>query len=183
MMATAMVLPGLSGTGLKRCTMEEWSRLSYGLPIRHIFPLPAMRAPSAGRHDAILMPIRALLVDDNATFLASARRLLEREGIVIVDEASTGAQALRSSEEHDPDVILVDVDLGEESGFDLAERFSASQEERRPVIMISAYPEDDLEDLLRTSSAIGFVSKAELSARAIVDLLGRAGRDDQTYSV
>jgi CheY-like chemotaxis protein len=127
------------------------------------------------------MPVRALLVDDNATFLASARRLLEREGIVIVDGASTGAEALRASEEHDPDVILVDVDLGEESGFDLAERFSAAMGERRPVIMISAYPEDDLEDLLRTSSAIGFVSKAELSARAIIDLLGGGGRDDQTY--
>jgi CheY-like chemotaxis protein len=124
------------------------------------------------------MSVRALLVDDNATFLASARRLLEREGIVIVDVASTGAEALRSSEEHDPDAILVDVDLGDESGFDLAETFSATEGRRRPVIMISAYPEQDLEDLLATSSAIGFVSKAQLSAQAIIDLLGRGGRDD-----
>ncbi|HEX3796064.1 MAG TPA: response regulator, partial [Acidimicrobiales bacterium] len=84
------------------------------------------------------MSVRALLVDDNATFLASARRLLEGEGIVIVGVASTGVEALRAAEQHDPDVMLVDVDLGEESGFDLAERSSATEGARRPVILISA---------------------------------------------
>jgi CheY-like chemotaxis protein len=131
-------------------------------------------------HAAVLMPVRALLVDDNRTFLASARRLLEGEGIVILGAASTSAEALLAAEQHDPDVILVDVDLGEESGFDLAERFSATDRRRRLVILISAYPEQDLEDLLRTSSAIGFVSKANLSAQAIIDLLGRVEHDDQT---
>jgi CheY-like chemotaxis protein len=117
------------------------------------------------------MPLRALIVDDNTTFLASARRLLEREGVVIVGDVSTGVEALRASEEHDPDVILVDVDLGQESGFDLAERLNSASGQRRPVILISAYPEQDLEDLLAGSSAIGFVSKAKLSAQAILDVL------------
>jgi two-component system nitrate/nitrite response regulator NarL len=125
------------------------------------------------------MSVRALLVDDNATFLASACRLLEGEGFIIVGVASTSAEALRAAEQHDPDVMLVDVDLGEENGFDLAERFSPTEGARRPVILISAYPEQDLEDLLRTSSAIGFVSKADLSAQAIIDLLGRVEHDEQ----
>jgi CheY-like chemotaxis protein len=126
------------------------------------------------------MPLRALIVDDSATFIASARHLLEGEGIVIVGAVSTGAEALRASEAHEPDVILVDVDLGQESGFDLAESFNSVSGARRPVILISAYPEQDLEELLATSSAIGFVSKAQLSAQAITEVLARreSGGDD-----
>ncbi|HWE71080.1 MAG TPA: response regulator [Acidimicrobiales bacterium] len=119
------------------------------------------------------MTLRALLVDDNPEFLVIARCLLVREGIAVVGVASSSVEALRQSQEHDPDVILVDVDLGEESGFDLAERLGAATGgSRRPVILISAYPEQDLEDLLEASSAIGFVSKPELSAEAIIELLG-----------
>ena len=125
-------------------------------------------------HDVPVMPLRALIVDDNELFLASARRLLEREGIVIVDTVSTGAEALRASEEQHLDVILVDVDLGEESGFDVTERLYSESGDHRPVILISAYPEQDLEDLVSASPAIGFVSKAQLSAEAIANVLGRS---------
>jgi two-component system nitrate/nitrite response regulator NarL len=125
------------------------------------------------------MPLRALIVDDNLEFLAIARCLLVREGIVVVGVASSSAEALRQCQELDPDVILVDVDLGEESGFDLAERLAAATGgDRRSVILISTYPEQDLEDLLETSSAIGFVSKPELSAEAIIGLLGGADGAD-----
>jgi CheY-like chemotaxis protein len=124
------------------------------------------------------MPLRALIVDDNAAFLASARRLMEHEGVVIVGTVSTGADALSASEEQNPDVILVDVDLGQESGCDLAERLNSVSGDRRPVILISAYPEQDLGDLLTASSAIGFVTKADLSAQAITEVLGRGEGDD-----
>lgn len=128
------------------------------------------------------MIVRALIVDDNVEFLTTARRLLEREGIAVVGIATTGAEALRQAKEHDPDVILVDVDLGDESGFDLAERLSPASRGRRPVVMISAYPEEDLVDLLETSSAIGFVSKPRLSAKAITELLDDGQQDDGTRS-
>lgn len=117
------------------------------------------------------MTLRAVIVDDSVEFLTSARRLLEREGITIVGVASTGAEALRRMEEHDPDVILVDVDLGDENGFDVAERIGATRGSRQPVVMISCYSEHDLVDLLAASWAIGFVSKQALSTRAIIDLL------------
>jgi CheY-like chemotaxis protein len=120
---------------------------------------------------------RALLVDDSAEFLATARRLLERQGIAVVGVASTGAEALRRAVQHNPDVILVDVDLGEESGFDVAESLGTTSARRWPVILVSVYPEQDLEDLLEASSAIGFVSKSQLSAQAIIDLLGDGDRD------
>jgi CheY-like chemotaxis protein len=118
------------------------------------------------------MSLRALIVDDNAAFLVSARHLLEREGVLIVGAVSTGGEALRIAEEHDLDVILLDIDLGRESGVDLAERLNSRVGDRPPVILISAYPREDLEDFLVGSSAIGFLSKADLSAQAIIEVLG-----------
>jgi DNA-binding NarL/FixJ family response regulator len=67
-------------------------------------------------------------------------------------------------------VFLVDVDLGEESGFDLAQRLVASTTSR--VVLISAYPESELADLIASSPADGFVSKSELSAEAVANVLG-----------
>jgi CheY-like chemotaxis protein len=128
------------------------------------------------------MTVRALIVDDNAEFLGAARSLLGREGIAVVGVASTAAEALRLVEEHDPDVVLVDVYLGDESGFDLAERLSPGAGRARPVILISADPEADLEDLIDTSEAIGFVSKSRLSANAIAELLDRGEPDDGSRS-
>jgi DNA-binding NarL/FixJ family response regulator len=124
------------------------------------------------------MPLRALIVDDNANFLITARQLLESEGIVVVGTVSTTAEAICSCAELETDVVLIDVDLGPESGFDLAERLNSASGGRRPVVLTSAFAEQDLEDLLAASSAIGFVSKAELSAQAIIDVL-RGGEDDE----
>jgi CheY-like chemotaxis protein len=125
------------------------------------------------------MTLRALIVDDNAEFLAIACRLLERDGIAVVGVAASSAEALHQIEARNPDVVLVDVDLGQESGFDLAERLVAATGSRPPVILISAYPELDLEDLLKVSSAIGFISKPDLSAGAVIDVLGRRNRVDE----
>jgi len=127
------------------------------------------------------MSLRALIVDDNLDFLATARHLLERQGIEVVGVASTGAEALRRSDEEEPDVVLVDVNLGEESGFDLADRLNTATV-RRPVVLISTHAEQDLQDLLETSSAIGFVSKLDLSAQAIIKVLDHSDRDDTTPS-
>jgi CheY-like chemotaxis protein len=123
------------------------------------------------------MARRFLIVDDNAHFLGAARDLLEREGVSVVGVASTGAEALRLVRELQPDVILVDVDLGDESGFDLAQRLAAG--EAAPVVLISAYPEAEFAELITASSAVGFVSKSELSASAVSEVLshGDGGRD------
>ncbi|MEY2424278.1 MAG: hypothetical protein QOI95_4345 [Acidimicrobiaceae bacterium] len=117
-----------------------------------------------------------LIVDDNSHFLVAARRLLEGEGMTVVAVASTSADALRYADELRPDVTLADVDLGEESGFDLARQLTevAGGEERR-VILISAYPAQDLGDLLESSPAVGFLPKSQLSARAILELLEPTG--------
>jgi CheY-like chemotaxis protein len=119
------------------------------------------------------MALRVLIVDDNASFLAVARDLLEREGLAVVGIASTSAEALQRARELQPEVILVDVDLGEESGFDLARQLAAGEVAR--IVLVSAYPEADFADLIRTSPAVGFVSKSQLSAAAIAGVIGNRG--------
>ena len=119
------------------------------------------------------LALRCLIVDDSAGFLVVARSLLEREGITVVGVASTGAEALHRAVELEPDVILLDVGLGEESGFDLARRLAGETSSGTPsVILISTRSGDDLADLIDASPAVGFLSKLDLSARAICDLLG-----------
>ncbi|MDQ1567008.1 MAG: hypothetical protein QOF96_1888 [Actinomycetota bacterium] len=122
------------------------------------------------------MALRCLIVDDNTGFLRSARLLLEREGIEVVAVASTGDEARRLSEALRPDVILVDVDLGPESGFEVAGRLRERTAGTTPpdVILISLHAEEDLADLIATSPALGFIAKPLLSAPAIHELLGRS---------
>jgi two-component system nitrate/nitrite response regulator NarL len=122
------------------------------------------------------VPVRCLLVDDDAHFLAAAGRLLRREGAEVVGFASTGEEALERARSLRPDVVLVDIGLQGESGFDVAERLANVGEPPPPVILISSYGERDFRDLILSSSALGFVSKSELSVRAIELLVGADGQ-------
>jgi len=118
------------------------------------------------------MPIRSLIVDDNRLFLAAARVLLEREGLAVAGVATTGAEALRKAETLRPDVVLVDISLGEESGFDLARRLVDDDPGNQAVVvLISTLAEADIADLIAESPAAGFLAKADLSASAIRRLL------------
>jgi len=119
------------------------------------------------------MALRVLIVDDNTQFLEAARTLLEREGLHVVALASTCAEAVQRSRELLPDVTLVDVDLGSESGLDLARELTegAQDAHRARVVLISAYAELDLRDLIDASPAVGFLPKSRLSSRAIEALV------------
>ena len=112
------------------------------------------------------MQIRCLIVDDNQPFLDAARLLLEREGLAVVGTATTSAQALRLEEELRPEVVLVDIRLGEESGFDLARRLSGT------VILISTHAQGEYAEEIAASPAAGFIPKAQLSASAVLRLAG-----------
>ncbi len=114
------------------------------------------------------MPLRCLIVDDNRSFLEAARVLLEREGLTVVGVASTSAEALRQVELLRPDVVLVDISLGEQSGLDLARRlFGDCQRGEATVILISTRAEEEYAELIAACPATGFLPKAELSAAAI----------------
>lgn len=118
------------------------------------------------------MPVRCLIVDDNHDFLRAARDLLERQGISVVGEASTGAQAYRSCSELKPDIVLIDIDLGEESGFQVAGQLAAQLNAEQPLmVLISAYSADDFEELVAETPAVSFLPKADLSGMAIREIL------------
>jgi DNA-binding NarL/FixJ family response regulator len=115
--------------------------------------------------------VRCLIVDDSDRFLSAARRLLERQGVVVAGVASTGAEAVLRIEELRPDVVLLDIDLGAESGLELAERLARQVTDAPRIIMISTHAEQDYRDLIAASPAVGFLAKTTLSARAIQELL------------
>jgi CheY-like chemotaxis protein len=118
--------------------------------------------------------LRCLVVDDNDAFLEAASALLEREGVTVAGVASTIAEALRQIEALRPDVILVDIGLGDESGFDLARRLARNGRGRgATVIMISSRAEADYAELIAESPTAGFMAKSELSAQGISRLHGR----------
>jgi CheY-like chemotaxis protein len=112
--------------------------------------------------------LRIMIVDDNASFIEAARTHLEREGLRVVGTASSIADALERARELRPDVMLVDISLGDESGFELIRRLALTGGEGEPVaIVVSTHSEADFADLLAESQAIGFVPKPELSADKI----------------
>ena len=110
--------------------------------------------------------LRCLIVDDSGPFLRSARDLLQREGVEVLGTASNSADALERTEKLCPELVLVDVVLGTEWGFDLAERLSAGSDPPA-VIMISSHSEEDFEELIAASPAVGFLGKASLSSSTI----------------
>jgi two-component system nitrate/nitrite response regulator NarL len=118
-----------------------------------------------------IVPIRCVFVDDNPTFLEAGRAALEREGISVAAVATTSAEALRQVEAVHPDVVLVDIFLGEESGLDLARQLTDdSRIDGSAVILISTHTEDDVARLVAEIPA-GFLSKAELTGEAIRRIL------------
>jgi two-component system nitrate/nitrite response regulator NarL len=120
------------------------------------------------------MSMRCLLVDDSIRFLEAARSLLERDGIPVVGVALSGTEALARASELTPDVVLVDLDLDGESGFDVAVELARSVS--CVIILISTHTLDDFEELVAGSPARGFLPKSALSARAIRELLSGDGK-------
>jgi CheY-like chemotaxis protein len=116
--------------------------------------------------------LRCLIVDDNSGFLRAASALLEHEGLQVVGVASTGAEAIRRAADLHPDVTLIDIDLGADSGFEVARRlFDDPSLDPGQLILISAHDQDDFADLIEASPAVGFLVKPALSATAIESLL------------
>jgi DNA-binding NarL/FixJ family response regulator len=116
--------------------------------------------------------LRCLIVDDSSSVLAVARELLERDGMEVAGVAQTVAEALHVAAEQRPDLALVDIDLGGESGFEVARRLDPAV----VVILISTHAERDFADLIEASPAIGFLPKTNLSVAA-VDAILNAPRD------
>jgi len=109
-----------------------------------------------------------LIVDDHESFRTAARRMLEREGFVVVGEAVDGASAIKIARAVRPDLVLLDVVLPDLSGFDVAERLRSGPSK---IILVSSRGRDDFGPRLRQSRVTGFISKDELSGERLRELL------------
>ena len=114
-----------------------------------------------------------LIVDDHPGFRASARKLLESGGFLVLGEAADGAEALALARELRPRVVLLDVQLPDTDGFDVAERIRAL-EDPPDVILTSSRDSSDYGSLIATAAVRGFVAKAELSTDAVRAALARS---------
>jgi DNA-binding NarL/FixJ family response regulator len=94
--------------------------------------------------------------------------------MAVVGVAASGGEATRIVDDLSPDVVLVDIDLGDESGFDVARALGAGAQPPPPVILISTHDEQEVADLVAASPAIGFLAKIDLNADAIRALLSQA---------
>jgi DNA-binding NarL/FixJ family response regulator len=117
---------------------------------------------------------RCLIVDDCTAFCLAARGVLEAAGMTVVGTASTLATAVESARSASPDLILVDIDLGGESGFDVVEALH-EEDPRFTMILVSTHDEEDFADMVEASSAIGFLPKFELSADRILQIMAGEG--------
>jgi DNA-binding NarL/FixJ family response regulator len=139
-----------------------------------IIPANPNAGSTAGSNaEEVLMS--CLLVDDNQAFVEAARGVLDPDGVQVTGTASNIADALLRIGELRPDIILVDVGLGDENGFDLARHLAKARNDHQAVIMISSETADDYAELVAETSALGFLPKAELSADGIRRLLAAAG--------
>jgi CheY-like chemotaxis protein len=125
------------------------------------------------------MPVRCVIVDDSHEFLRTASELLECDGINVVGAVSTGAQACRTCLQLKPDVALVDIYVGAETGYDVARQLADQAGTEPPqVILISASVEGDIADMIADSPAVSFLPKEGLSGAIIRSIVARASSAD-----
>ncbi|HEY2602254.1 MAG TPA: response regulator transcription factor [Thermoleophilaceae bacterium] len=111
-----------------------------------------------------------VIVDDHPSFRSSARMLLESDGFEVVGEAATGEEGVDVALELRPDLVLLDVNLPDIDGFEVATRITADPAPPS-VILTSSRDSTDFGPLVQKSGALGFVPKSELSGAALEDLL------------
>lgn len=117
------------------------------------------------------MATSVLIVDDHPSFRLSARRMLEADGFTVVGEAADGEAAIAAARELSPDLVLLDVQLPDLNGFEVAERLRASGESSA-IVLTSTRESSDFGEQLAASPTQGFVTKGELSGPALAALIG-----------
>src|SRR5580765_2485270 len=113
---------------------------------------------------------RVLVVDDHPSFRRCARAFLTAEGFDVAGEAGDGASALELAAELEPDLVVLDVQLPDLDGFEVAARLLA-RDPGLAIVLVSSRGRSEYGPLIERSGARGFVAKDELSGAAIERLL------------
>ena len=116
------------------------------------------------------MPTSVLIVDDHPGFRASARRMLEASGYAVVGEAANGEAAIAAAGALDPDLVLLDVQLPDLDGFEVASRIAALGK-GASIVLTSTRESSDFGEEIAASPVQGFVTKGELSGDRIAALI------------
>ena len=117
------------------------------------------------------MPHTVLIVDDHPSFRASARAMLESEGFVVIGEAEDGTAALEAVDALRPDIVVLDIQLPDMSGFDVCAALELRGGPPPDIILVSSRDVSDYGELVASSCACGFVAKGDLSGDLVVALL------------
>jgi len=117
------------------------------------------------------MSTSVLIVDDHPSFRLSARRMLEADGYSVVGEAEDGEAAISAVRDLSPDLVLLDVQLPDIDGFEVAERLRAAGESSA-IVLTSTRENSDFGEEIAASPTQGFVTKGELSGAALTALIG-----------
>src|SRR3954453_17644222 len=116
------------------------------------------------------MATTVLIVDDHTAFRSRARRMLEADGFEVVGEAADGASGVEAARRLAPDVVLLDLQLPDTTGFVVPEGLTGAAV--TPAVVIpSTHDDEDFGVKARRSGACGFVCKSDLSGAAIQQLL------------
>ena len=139
--------------------------LSPGCPARIVRASPDAIGAAGGDTGAVTVPAAILVVDDHDGFRAFARTMLELAGFTVA-EAATGAEATEAARIFRPRLVLLDVQLPDVDGFEVARRL-ARQEHGPVIVLTSAREASDYGGQISSSPAAGFVPKDQLSAAAM----------------
>jgi DNA-binding NarL/FixJ family response regulator len=129
------------------------------------------------RGDPGVMGMRCMIIDDNISFLHALRSMLERDGVSVVSAALNGSDGLDRAFSSRPDVLLIDVRLGSENGFEVAQRMkerAAVTPGWRPVIiLLSTHTEYELADRMALNPSFGFLEKTTVSTARVKEMISR----------
>jgi DNA-binding NarL/FixJ family response regulator len=119
-------------------------------------------------HDP-LVSRTVLIVDDHPSFRASARALLEDGDFQVIGEAADGRTALDLLKRLRPDLVLLDVQLPDMTGFDVC--VECGDVDDTAVVLVSSRDGADFGDLIERCGARGFIAKGELTTEALASFL------------
>ena len=110
--------------------------------------------------------LTAVIVDDHPSFRAVARMVLETDGFIVVGTASDGESGVAEALRLEPDVVLLDVELPDIDGFEVAARLRRAGSSSA-IVLASSRESTDFGSLVAESGARGFVSKPDLTGEAV----------------
>jgi DNA-binding NarL/FixJ family response regulator len=111
-----------------------------------------------------------LIVDDHAEFRALARALLEADGFEVLGEAADGESGLAAAATLGPELVLLDIQLPDVDGFEVAAQLAGSADPPA-VVLTSSRSASSYRRRLAQSPVSGFISKGELSGEALAALV------------